>query len=53
MRYKKYGGLEVNSKIARKTGAYNREELTEKDINYYDQVILYFFLKMIIINFKP
>ena len=38
MRYKKYGGLDVNSKIARKTGAYKRDENNERDINYYDQV---------------
>ena len=40
MRYKKYGGLDVNSKIARKTGAYKRDENNERDINYYDQVLL-------------
>lgn len=38
MRYLRYGRLDSTQKIAKKTGAFKKQELTEKDINYYDLV---------------
>jgi len=36
MRFQKYGRLDVDSKIARKTGAYKKDEINDREINYYD-----------------